>query len=287
MKTKSWLRLYHEFADDPKIQMLAFEDQRHYVMVLCMKGRGVLESATPSAEYRERMIAKALGLDPLTAREVKFRLMEPGLIDDQWQPVKWAERQFESDSSTDRVQKHRAERRKRFGNVSSQHEQEPAGTLVDRTGNVTVTAQIRAEQSRNIPLSGNVSTTQSADGRAIPSGSPAAPAREPDPKAKGKKPGSPELAYDEVERRAYFGSMAFGNLVSEWKARNEIRDAMRVKDLPTNVRAIMVPIVNALVAQAVEWERPPQQKAVAVILAHIEHEIALELRQFDRSSAAA
>jgi hypothetical protein len=204
LKTKSWLRLYHEFADDPKIQMLAFEDQRHYVMVLCLKGRGVLDSGTPNADYRERMIAKALGLDPLTSREVKFRLMEPGLIDENWQPVRWAERQFESDNSTERVQKYR-DKRKRFGNVSSKQEPEPEGQLVNRDGNVSVTAQIRSEQSKN-PPPGDSYEAKSADGRASPSGSPAArkaepePAPEPKRKSKADLPAAP-LQFDETRSR--------------------------------------------------------------------------------------
>jgi len=109
-----WFRLYTEFASDPKIQILAFEDQRHYVMLLCLKGAGTLDSKAPPA-YRERLIAKALGLDPSSGAEAKRRLIEAGLIDKNWQPVKWDERQFKSDYSTLRV---REFRQKRACNVS-------------------------------------------------------------------------------------------------------------------------------------------------------------------------
>lgn len=110
-----WLRLYTEFASDPKIQILAFEDQRHYVMLLCLKGNGTLDAKAPSDSYRSRLIAKALGLDPVNAAEAKKRLEEGGLIGDDWQPVKWDARQFQSDYSTIRVQKYRE---KQKGNVS-------------------------------------------------------------------------------------------------------------------------------------------------------------------------
>lgn len=110
-----WLRLYTEFAADPKIQILAFEDQRHYVMLLCLKGSGVLDASSVNESYRERLIAKALGLDPVTSADAKRRLIEGGLIDHQWQPEKWDARQFQSDSSADRVRRFRS---KSKGNVT-------------------------------------------------------------------------------------------------------------------------------------------------------------------------
>lgn len=110
-----WLRLYTEFASDPKIQILAFEDQRHFVMLLCLKGNGVLDADSPNDAYRERLIAKALGLDPASGMEGKRRLIEAGLINSDWQPLKWGQRQMVSDSSTERVRKFRE---KHEGNVS-------------------------------------------------------------------------------------------------------------------------------------------------------------------------
>lgn len=112
---KPWFRLYAEFISDPKVQLLAFEDQRHFVGILCLKCNGTLDSDAPSQEFRHRMIAKALGLSPDAAMEARRRLCEVGLIRDDWQPMKWAERQFESDVSTQRVRKFRE---KRYGNVS-------------------------------------------------------------------------------------------------------------------------------------------------------------------------
>lgn len=291
MKTKSWLRLYHEFADDPKIQMLAFEDQRHYVMVLCLKGRGVIDSNTPTAEYRERMIAKALGLDPLTSREVKFRLMEPGLIDEQWQPVKWADRQFESDTSTTRVQKYR-DKRKRFGNVSPRQEPEPEGQLMERTGNVSVTAQIRADQSRseqreNFPI-GNSLSEQSAPPRAIPSGSHGAQEQEKAPKGKKSKklPPAP-TQYDEAERRAFWGSCAINSVIRGCSLLGITQCRVdRFEQLPSSVRLVMPDKVRSLIEQCIDWERTPATKSFSVIGNHLEQEITIELRAFQPPSMA-
>lgn len=92
-----WFRLYAEMASDAKIQMLAFEDQRHYVMLLCLECNGTLTASVPSEAYRERLIAKGLGLDTASAAEVKRRLIEGGLIGLDWHPIKWEARQFKSD----------------------------------------------------------------------------------------------------------------------------------------------------------------------------------------------
>ena len=104
--TNPWFRLYHEFSKDPIIQCLAFEDQRHFVIVLCMKCDGTLDRKL-SKTNRERIICRGLGLDPNSADEAKRRLMEMELIDKNWQPVGWETRQYESDNSTKRVRKHR------------------------------------------------------------------------------------------------------------------------------------------------------------------------------------
>lgn len=108
-----WLRLYTEYATDPKIQILAFDDQRHFVMLLCLKGNGTLDCEAPSEAYRERLIAKALGLDAGTASEAKRRLMEGGLITADWMPVAWENRQMASDHDAAERQRRSRENRSR------------------------------------------------------------------------------------------------------------------------------------------------------------------------------
>jgi hypothetical protein len=99
--------MYHEFSGDPVIQCLAFEDQRHFVMVLCLKGSGFLDRDFPTDEFRNRMVCHALGLDPVAGSEAKRRLMEVGLVLPDWQPRSWDKRQFKSDNVSARVQKFR------------------------------------------------------------------------------------------------------------------------------------------------------------------------------------
>lgn len=107
-----WFRLYSEFAGDPVIQSLAFEDQRHYVLILCLKCNGLLDRSV-TATRREPIIARALGLDAASAEEAKRRLMEVNLIDRKWQPLAWNKRQYISDNSTERVRKYRNNKEKR------------------------------------------------------------------------------------------------------------------------------------------------------------------------------
>lgn len=107
-----WLRLWTDIIDDEKLALLAFEDRWHYVAILCMKRRGMLD--VPEApEMRDRKVGAKLGLGDADRDAVRRRLCEVALIDQSWQPVGWVKRQFDSDSSTSRVQAFR----KRFRNV--------------------------------------------------------------------------------------------------------------------------------------------------------------------------
>lgn len=115
-----WFRMYAEAAGDPVLQSLAFDDQRHYFVLLCLKCGGALDRRLVP-QQRERIIARGLGLDQVTASEVKRRLLEVSLIDKNWQPLGWEKRQFSSDVSTDRVRKYRKD--KETGNVSETGEE--------------------------------------------------------------------------------------------------------------------------------------------------------------------
>lgn len=111
MSGLSWFRMYAEFATDPDIQSLAFEDQRHYVVLLCLKCSGTLDKEYATADRRYAVIRRTLGLDSVAIDECKRRLIEAGLIDHHWQPLAWERRQFLSDSSTERVQRFRERQR--------------------------------------------------------------------------------------------------------------------------------------------------------------------------------
>lgn len=104
-----WFRLYSRMMTDPKIEMLSFDDQRHFVWLLCMKNEGYLDECMPSQEAFSRMVGRKLGLQGEALDNTKKRLMEVGLITDAWQPVSWESLQVISDQDVTR-----AERQKRY-----------------------------------------------------------------------------------------------------------------------------------------------------------------------------
>ena len=138
-----WLRLWTDIISDPKVRLLAFEDRWHFVAVLCMKRSGHLECAQA---LLERTVAVTLGLIERDASEVKRRLMEVGLIGENWQPIAWEKRQFSSDLSTHRVR----EFRKRF------MEQEKRGEK--RSGNGPEQSRDRADSKSARKRASSVST---------------------------------------------------------------------------------------------------------------------------------
>jgi len=106
--------MYSEAVDDEKLRLLAFEDRWHFVALLCCKAKGFLDE---DGELLRRKVAVKLGLDMRALDEVARRLAEVGLIDGKTlQPLAWEDRQFRSDSSTERVRAYR-ERTKRYSNV--------------------------------------------------------------------------------------------------------------------------------------------------------------------------
>jgi len=114
-----WFRLYAEFATDPVVQCLAFEDQRHFIVVLCMKASGVLDRPFADAQIRVEMLKRAIGLDAKAFEEARNRLCGAGLIDADWQPRNWNKRQFISDQDPTALQrKHKQRDRERHGRVT-------------------------------------------------------------------------------------------------------------------------------------------------------------------------
>jgi hypothetical protein len=114
MSAMPWFRMYAEFATDPTVQALSFDDQRHFVMILCLKCAGILDKRYPDPQARLAVLRKAMGLDSMAFDEMKRRLTVSCNVDDDLQPINWNKRQYVSDSSTRRVRAFR----KRLGNVS-------------------------------------------------------------------------------------------------------------------------------------------------------------------------
>ncbi len=103
--------MYAAVMTDPDVEELSFEDQRHFVWVLCMKSTGLLDKDFDDPDKRERAIARRLGLQGEAFTFTRQRLMASKLIDGQWQPRSWDRLQFKSDhDSAERQRRSRANR---------------------------------------------------------------------------------------------------------------------------------------------------------------------------------
>lgn len=102
----AWFRLYAEFAHDPKVQMLSEVMQRRYIMLMCLRCSNDLVT------LQDEEIAFQLRITAEQLAETKALFIAKGFIDVTWNLVNWEKRQFQSDSSSHRVAKHRASKKK-------------------------------------------------------------------------------------------------------------------------------------------------------------------------------
>jgi hypothetical protein len=153
---RQWFRMYARFVTDPDVEELSFEDQRHFVFLLCLKCDGLLDKEFPDNEKRERAIARRLGLQGEAFTNAKQRLIESRLIDADWQPRSWESLQFESDSDptgADRQRRYREKKRHALRDVTVTETVTPLEqnrTEQNRERDVTVTVT-RERRSRRAP----------------------------------------------------------------------------------------------------------------------------------------
>jgi hypothetical protein len=105
-----WCRLYHEFATDPKVQMMPEAMQRRLCMLFCFQSDGSLE------EMDDEMLAFALRIDASEVKKTKELFIKKGFIGkDSWRLLNWDKRQRPSDNVNERVKRYR----ERNGSVSN------------------------------------------------------------------------------------------------------------------------------------------------------------------------
>lgn len=117
-----WFRLYSEFAHDPKIQRMSEALQRRFIMLLCIR------CSNDDVTLQDEDVTFLLRISNEEWNETKAVFIAKNLIDESNNPVAWDKRQFASDSSAERVARHRAKKKEAC--------------------NVTVTPQNRTEQNR-------------------------------------------------------------------------------------------------------------------------------------------
>ena len=104
-KPARWFRMYAEFASDPKVQMLSECYQRRYLMILCLR------CSNGDVTLQDTEVAFQLRIDVTEWEQTKAVFVEKNMIDEYNQPTAWDKRQFASDSSAERVAKHRANKK--------------------------------------------------------------------------------------------------------------------------------------------------------------------------------
>lgn len=94
-----WFRFYHEWDSDPKVQSMSEPMQRRLAMLFCSRCK------EETLQEQDRAFHWRISLEELA--ETKQVFMDKGFIDADWNLINWNSRQFISDSSTDRVRRHR------------------------------------------------------------------------------------------------------------------------------------------------------------------------------------
>lgn len=114
MSGMSWFRMYAEFAKDPKVQSMDETFQRRFIMFLCLHCNGEFE------QLSHEELAFALRIEPTELQRTIDLFKTKGFLDDEGKIRNWNKRQYKSDSSTERVRKHRKRKDetgvKRFSN---------------------------------------------------------------------------------------------------------------------------------------------------------------------------
>lgn len=152
MTPNPWFRMYHEFATDPKVQMLSEVDQRRFIMLLCLRcSNGDVTLQDDAVTFQLRVTAEEWAA-------TKARLIAKNLIGEDNKPTAWERRQYASDTSKSRVAKHRERKRngavtetKRYSNGTEAETE--ADTDTDTEGKATVrSVAAREEPDGRTPL---------------------------------------------------------------------------------------------------------------------------------------
>jgi len=110
-----WFRLYSEFSHDAKVQTMSESMQRRYIMIMCLR------CSNDIVTLHETEIAFYLRITNEELAETKKLFIAKKFIDDEWNLINWDKRQFNSDSSTERVTRHREKKKRKCnGDVTLQ-----------------------------------------------------------------------------------------------------------------------------------------------------------------------
>lgn len=136
MNDMKWFRFYSEFVDDPKIAMMTDSDQLLWVKALCLasdsKLRGYITLSDDEICWKLRITIE-------TWKHAVDKFRAKGMIehtDKGYRITNWDKRQFSSDSSTERVKKHRQKKKEATQPEKEQIQPETTETSLKRFTNV-------------------------------------------------------------------------------------------------------------------------------------------------------
>lgn len=148
-----WFRFYDETLDDPKVQRLNDTLYRRWTDMLCIASRndGQITADIAALAFMTRQT-------PAKTQAAVTALCDAGLLDrdgDDFTPHGWRKRQYDSDSSAERMRRHRD--RKRDADVTSHPPSPPVtGDAVEQIQSRADTEQSREREraSRARPING-------------------------------------------------------------------------------------------------------------------------------------
>lgn len=100
----SWFRMYAEFSTDPKVQMLSEVNQRRLTMIFCLRCNG-------HVTLHDEEVTFLLRISNEEWQVTKALFIAKGFTNDSNEVLNWDKRQYVSDSSAERVAKHRASKK--------------------------------------------------------------------------------------------------------------------------------------------------------------------------------
>jgi hypothetical protein len=140
----AWFRMYSEFANDPKVQMLSEADQRRYIMVLCMR------CGNDDVTLQDEEVAFQLRISNDEWASTKRTLVAKGLVTEDNKPTAWDKRQFVSDSSAERVARHRANKKQACNVTEAKSNALDTDTDTDKEDKSSLAAQQPQKKAKRL-----------------------------------------------------------------------------------------------------------------------------------------
>lgn len=97
-----WFRLYNEIVDNIKIRMISPEYRWYFIAIMACKCQNILKG---DPELVQKVLTIKLDVTEEKLAEIKAHLLMVNLIEPDFTPVGWSERQYKSDHSTARTRK--------------------------------------------------------------------------------------------------------------------------------------------------------------------------------------